>query len=279
MTDEIETPVADVPTTPAPAADTPPAPTPDPAPTDWRKEWAGDDEKLFSLLGRYSSPKDVGKAFYERNKQIDSGVYKKAIPFPADATDDVKAEWRKENGIPLSAADYKMPDGLVIGEADKPIIDEFLKSMYDGNVPDGVPQKAIEWYFKTQEAQAANQAASEAEFAKQTTQALKQEWGAEYQANYNIAQSYALETYGEVVGDIMLGLGAETVKQLANQARLINPAATIVPHSNNPTAAIADEKAELEKRMRNTESWKKDTKGQARYQEIIAYERRTAGRR
>lgn len=277
MTDEAVDPKA----TDAPE-DVPAAPAPQdaaPAPPDWRKEWAAGDEKIAAMLGRYNSQQDVAKALHERNKQIDSGVYRKNVPFPSDAADDVKAQWRKENGVPATIAEYKLPEGLVIGEADRPVVDEFLQSMHNGNVPDGIPQRVLDWYFKAQEAQAAKAAAESVAYDKLQERTLRTEWGGDYDENFAIASHHAVEFYGKDAAEILLSLGATVTKGLAKAGREVNPAATIVPHSNNPTAAIADEKSELEKRMRNIETWKRDVKGQARYQEIVSYERKTQGRR
>jgi len=281
MSEQLDNPApapSDTPSTP-PVADPAPAPQADPSPAkDWREEWSAGDEKMRNMLNRYNSQADIAKALFETKRQIDSGVYKKAVPFPADASDEVKAQWRKENGIPTQHTEYKLPEGLVIGDADKPTIENFLKTMHDQNVPDGVPQAAVDWYFKAQEERAAKEVEESRKFKQETEEVLRQRWGSEYLANYRMAEAFAIEKFGEHVGQALLSAGPEAVEAIASISRDINPAATIAPHSNNPAASIADEKAQLEMKMKNLDSWKNDKKGQARYQEILAYERRVAQR-
>src|SRR3546814_8159770 len=67
-------------------------------------------------------------------QKLSSGEFKKAIG--PDATPEQIAEWRKEQGIPEKPEDYdlKFDNGLVIGEADKPLVAEFLKASHATNV-------------------------------------------------------------------------------------------------------------------------------------------------
>src|SRR3546814_3644725 len=66
-----------------------------------------------------------------------TGVQTCALPIYA--TPEQIAEWRKEQGIPEKPEDYdlKFDNGLVIGEADKPLVAEFLKASHATNVKIG----------------------------------------------------------------------------------------------------------------------------------------------
>jgi hypothetical protein len=277
MTDVIEQP-AETPNTPssseaAPAvAATPATPAEQPAAepaVDWRREIAGDDEKILAHLGRYNSQKDAIKAGFELKQKVSSGEYKRNIAFPKDGSAEDQIKWRAENGIPDSPDKYKMPDGLVIGEADKPVVDEFLKAMHAENAPEGAVKQAVDWYYKTQE-QAAARAAEETKAQRVLIEeTLRGEWGPEYLANKNMTENFVKTRFGDVVGAALLESSPEVVKELAAIAREINPAATVVPNSSNPAQSISDEIETLKAKMKNLDSWAKDTKGQARMVELL----------
>lgn len=122
-------PVDPKPADPAPADLAPVDPPADPVAGDWPEDWrskaAGGDEKLMKFLERYNSPKAVVGALVDARKLISQGVNR---PPKADATPEEVAAWRAENGIPEKPDGYEvsLPDGFVIGEADKPVVDSFL---------------------------------------------------------------------------------------------------------------------------------------------------------
>lgn len=274
MPDEI--PQAD----PAPQAQPSVAPTPDPAPTqdppqsqqdwptDWRERLAGDNTDMLKTLSRYNTPGDYAKAGFELRQKVSSGEYKRQTAFPADGTDEDKAAWRKENNIPDAADKYKLPEGLVVGDMDKPVIDEFLSMAHQENIPDGVPERVLDWYYKTQAKQAEAMAVSDGEFRKQTEDTLREEFGAEYRPIMNMAENFATTRFGEDVGKALMGAGPDVIKAVAAIAREIEPTMTVVPNSNNPSQAIASELESLSK-MIGTPEWFRSPDKQARYQQLL----------
>jgi hypothetical protein len=242
MTDEIVTPaVAPVaPVTPATPVVEAAAPPQD-FPNDWREKLSGEDADMRKMMDRYNSPSDLAKKAFEQDKLIRSGAHKKFEAPGADATPEAVSEYRKALGVPESADKYSMPDGVVLGDADKPVVEAFLKDMHGKNMPDSLAKETIDWYFKAQEAKAAADAEADKKFQQENTQALKSEWGGEFQPNYNMAESFAVGNFGEEVGRALMGAGADTVKALARVAREVNPVASLVPNSPNPTGAILDE--------------------------------------
>lgn len=265
---------------PAPAAPAPapsgaaadPAPAPSPTgdwPADWRVKAAGGDEKLLKALERYNSPVDGFKALQELRTKLSSGEYKKEIPPPSDP--EQLKEWRKENGVPETheAYDLTLPEGIVIGDDDKPFVNEFLKAMHEKNMPAGPVKEAVAAYYAMQQKQIADAVNADRAFKQETEEALRAEWGPEYRPNYNLAENFAVTRFGEDVGRAILEAGPEAVKAMAAISREINPAMTLVPNSNNPTQAISDELNTLRK-MVGTPEWFRSPDKQARYQQLLA---------
>lgn len=288
MTDQLEpsgqepqqpAPDAPAPTSPepsAPAAPTTPVPEPVQAdwPTDWRQKAAGGDEKILKQLERYNSPADVSKALLELRGKLSSGEYRRNVAPPVDDAEALKV-WRTENGIPESPEGYeiKLGDGIVMGDIDKPYVDEFVKSMHAKNMPPSAVNEALNAYFVMQNRQAAEAVKEDRAFQQQTEEVLRAEWGHEYLPNYNMAKEFATQRFGNEVGAAILQAGPDAVKAMASVAREINPAMTLVPNSSNPTQSIADELKTLQGKI-GTPEWFRDTSLQKRYIDLkVAQER------
>lgn len=262
-------PPADPPSPPAPPAD------------DWRAELAGDDAELLKFLGRHQSKATALKEFRQQHADIRSGKYRK--PLGEDPTDEELKAYRKDFGVPDSPEGYfeKLPDGLVVGDDDKPIVEEFLTKMHGANAPAGVAATAIEAYYGIVEKQEAEIAEKVATAKRETEDALREEWGGDYRRNVNITQSY-LETLPEEVQDaigsgfdgkgIPLGNNHAVLKWLASLALEANPVATVVPGAGaNQASAIADEIKTIEETMRtNRAAYNRDEKMQARLRDLYA---------
>lgn len=249
--------------------------TGDPAPVenlDWRREFAGEDEKFYNHLSKYNTAKDVARTSFEFRQKLSSGEYKRNIPFPADGTPEDQMEWRKENGIPEAPDKYGMPDGIVFGEDDQPIINDFLETMHKSNVPEGAAKEAMRWYHKAQETAAARMAEEEKAQKVATEEALRSEFGAEYRSIINMTENFAKTRFGDIMGDALMNSSPEVVKALADIAREINPAATIVPNSANPLKGVKDQIEKYRAEMRNPEKWAKNIEGQRHMAQLLEAE-------
>lgn len=239
---------------------------------DWRREFAGDDEKFLNHLSKFNTPKDVAKLSFDFRQKLSSGEYKRNVPFPVDGKPEEQAEWRAENGIPESFDKYGIPEGIVIGDEDKPVINNFLETMHKSNVPEPAVKEAVKWYYQAQEQAAAKQA-EEAKAQKiQTEEALRAEFGAEYRPIMSMTENFVKTRFGDLVGEALLQSSPEVVKELAAIARELNPAATIVPNSANPLKGVKDEIAKYREEMRNPDKWAKNIEGQKRMVELLAAE-------
>lgn len=255
-----------------------PAAAPQDWPDDWRTKLAGGDEKTLKKLERFNSVNDVVKWAQNLEKKMSSGEFKQALD--EDATEEEIKQWREQNGIPESPDGYDLDvDGLVVGDDDKPYLDEFLKEAHESNMPNDMVQKVVAWHYQNIEKQKDEMAEADAEFQAEAQQALREEWGGEYKQNINQIKNL-LSTAPEGIEERLLGgrtadgkvVGndPETLKWLSGLARQINPVATVVPGAGaNQASAVQDEIAQIETTMRTApDKYWKDPKMQARLKEL-----------
>lgn len=246
---------------------------------DWRARMAGDDEKLLGFLGRYQSE----KAFVEAAKKDRDAVRNRAaVKLPDNPTDAELAAYRKENGIPDKPEGYleALPDGLVVGDDDRPYVDQFLTKMHGTNAPKGAVDAALSAYYEIVEEQAAAQSEKANAAKNESIELLREEWGPDYKRNLNVMHAH-LDTLPEPVANAFklgtgpdgtpLGYNADVLKWLTGLALESNPLATVVPGAGaNQASAIADEIKAIEGVMRTDRAaYNKDPGMQARYRDLI----------
>ena len=289
------------PQSPSPA----PAPSPSPAPkggdtimdnpgdrsapaagaTDWnalRSLAADGDEKFAKELERYPDIKAFAKSWKEQKAAISKGLPKAALP--ENATPEQLGEWRKANGIPESPDKYdiKLPDGLVIGEQDKPLVGKVLERLHAKNAPPEIVNEALSAYYELQEEQSVAMSAAIKEARSKTEEELRTDWGPEFKSNVNAAKSLVVATFGEEMANavmsatddngIPLGNNAAFLKGILALAKEANPAAgALPPGSDGSLGSLEAEKAKYEKQMREDRAgWYKDAGAQQRYQQIVS---------
>lgn len=255
-------------------------------PDDWataRARIAKGDEKIEKRLARYTSIDSVAEALIAAQDKIRDGSLKSALP--KDATPEQLAAWRSENGVPDKPEEYDttLPDGLVIGDADKPIVDAYLVEAHKSNLTPDQVKANLAWYFAQQEEQIAQQYAADESVRETAEEALREVWGTETKLNKSLIKGM-LETAPKGVADQLLGarlsdgtpLGShpDTLRWLADVARTLNPMATVVPNSGtNQMQAIEAELAGFEAKMKDKASdyWKGPTAAanQQRYRDLL----------
>ena len=198
-------------TTPAPVPDAPQAPkslmeqamegqggtdepadpdAPETPADDWRLKVAGGDKKELKNLERFKTEADLYNSYKELQKKLSSGEYKRDLP--KDATPEQVAEWRKERGIPDAPDGYelKLPEGVVLGDTDKPYVDTFLAHAHSKAWTPSQVNEAMEWYVGLQDEQNAKVYEAEDNFRTQAEATLRQEWADGYKANLNRSSAY-----------------------------------------------------------------------------------------
>ena len=246
-------------------------------PEDWREQMAGGDEKLLKELSRFTSPQMLVKSWKDTRVKISSGQFKTTLP--ENATPEEVAQWRTENGVPESWEKYDrdLGDGMVLGEEDAPIVDSFLQKMHEANMPAGTAKEVLRWYYEFNDAQQQEIYQKDTEFKETALESLRAEWGQEFKGNINAVRSLVGDEIGEILFSARtengerLGDHPEILRFLAQTARELNPAATLIPStSTNNLQTIEQELDAFRKELANPAApyWK-DEKRQLRFQQLL----------
>ncbi len=251
---------------------------------DWRKRVAGEDDKFYKELQKYPSENDLGKKLQEMRKQISR------IPptLPKDATPEDIAAYRKKVGIPETPEGYEkgllLPEGTVIGEADKPLIGDFLKVAHEKNWDQDKVNAAVNWYYQTQRQQEALLHEQEKAARAETIAELREDWGPDYEANRGMTKAW-LGRQPDQVGDMLSNArgpdgrlllnNSSFAKWLAAHIRETEPSATVIQDSETSGVSIQDEIKQIQDVIRtNPEKYERDKKMQARMAELSTIKRK-----
>jgi len=261
-------------------------------PEDWRKNIAGDDDKLLKRLERYGSPKALSDALVAAQAKISSGQLKAALP--ENATPEQLAAWRADNGIPKSPDKYDttIAEGHVWGEADKPLIESFAKAAHDANMSPAAVKSALKWYGDLQAKQVEQAQNLDAQFKKDNVDELRQEWGPEYRMQVRVVDEF-FESLPDGLGEVLLnardangrplGANAKLLRWANQMQREANPLATVLPGAGvNSLQSMEGEIDKLKGMMadRSSSYWKgpEAPKLQARYRELLETKERVGKR-
>lgn len=254
-------------------------------PDDWRARMSGGDEKAVKALERYKSPKEVAAALLAAQTKIRSGETAKPVTLPENATDEQVTEYRKALGIPEKHDGYeiKLPDGVALGGADKPVLDSFLKYAHGKHLPPDAVNVAANWYTEFAAAQAEEMQQAVRSQRVETMSTLQSEWGAETKPNLQALGNY-LDTLPDGIGEAIVNAAGPDGLPLVNDIRVAkwlvgmaldaNPAATFIP-GDGSNKTMANRKAEIEKVMKtDINAYWKDAKMQQDFADILARESR-----
>jgi len=158
-----------------------------------KQQIAGGDPKRLAELGRYPSFEAWTKSQWALRQKLSSGEYKRALP--ENASEEEKAQWRQEMGIPKAATGddgYEVPqvEGYEWTPEDEPLLEAFLGDMYAANAPQEQVNAALGWYGKFIAQQ--RQQAFEADKTDRETRGdeLRSNWGNEYRGNIKLIDRY-----------------------------------------------------------------------------------------
>ena len=250
----------------------------------WRTPFVAEGED-GKYMERFDSPAAFGKAFNEAQHTIRSGQLKSELP--EGATDEDVAAFRKDNGIPAEAAGYMegLPDGLVIGDDDKPIAEFFMNRLHSVNADPKVAHALLTGYSEFAEAEQDAQAQIDTADSKEATDALRNEWKADYRTNINAVETFLLNTFGKEVKEQFMNGRFGDGKAFMNDPRVLQAIAAVqrkidplVPllHTGDgdPAESLNDEITKIELFMKEHRTkYNKDEPMQARLREL--YDMRT----
>lgn len=256
----------------------------------WREEYAGTDEKVLKRLQRYTTPKAALDAMIEAQNKISDGSFKK---LPANATTEQIAEYRKANGIPETAGKYldQLPDGLVIGDEDKPFIEKFAKAFHDKNADPAIVHAAIKTYYDVVDEQEGLRQELNASAKTATEDALRAEWGPDYRPNTNLINAFIGSMPKDLQEELFQSAKPDgtqimnnpaMLKWLAQQARELNYTGAVLPNGEASAKSLESEITQIKTLMgdRSSKYWKgPESAGlQARYRELLDIQQKIANR-
>jgi hypothetical protein len=279
------TPTPTVITAPEPAADVKPVETK--WPSDWREQLAAGDDKRLKQLQRYSDYTAFANKAFSLEAKLSSGEYRR--PLPKDATPEQVAEWRKENGLPEKAEDYKieLPNGVVLGESDKETVAELQKFGFEKNLPPSTLNELTSWYYSRQDQLSKAQEVSDQNYHEESKDSLMAEWGLkDYRQNISAMASVRDQMPQGLADRILAGRTADGkligddptfLKWFASVSRELNPHASVVGLDAGRTV---DGELETIRKLRREDPTKydQDKAMQARELELITAQLKSKAR-
>ena len=260
-------------------------------PANWRDIMAGGDDKSLRRLNRFANPVNLYKSWASAQQKIGSGELLRSKPQGEEVTDEQLNQWRGEAGIPSTPEGYleKLPGGLVIGEHDQPIVDDFIKAMHDADSPPEYVHQALQWHYAYQDKMEAERAQLDADIHVKAEDELRADYGPEYTPNLNNVRNM-FDTYGapglleeffsaRMADGTLLGDHVGVLRLFVDLSREINPVGFVSPaEGKTAVETIAEEKRQLEALMADDHSayWKgpEAKVKQARYRELLEMEER-----
>lgn len=256
-------------------------------PSDWREQLAGGDDKRLKQLQRYSDYAAFANKAFSLEAKLSSGEYRR--PLPKDATPEQVAEWRKESGLPEKAEDYKieLPNGVVLGEADKETVAELQKFGFEKNLPPSQLNELTAWYYSRQDQLTKQQQVSDINFHEEAKDALMAEWGLKDYRQNIAAMSAVRDQMPKGLGDRILagrtsdgkliGDDPTFLKWFASISRELNPHATVVGTDAGKT--VDGELEQIRKtRRENPDAYDRDKAMQARELELLTAQQKYKAR-
>jgi len=230
-------------------------------PEDWRAKLAGEDKAYIKTLERYASPADLAKAHRELQARMSRGELKAGLK--PDATPEEVAAWRKENGLPAAPEEYRpnLPNGMVPGEADKPLIEGFQKTAHELGMTADQFNKTLGWYYGMMDQVQAEAVEKDKAFRATAEDALRAEWGPAYRSEVRAVANFMEANAPAGLADVLfnsrtpdgslIGDHPEVLRWLNSLARTVNPMASLVPAGTGDVMKAGEARiAEIEQMMK-----------------------------
>jgi len=264
------------------------------APADWPEDWrtkvAGEDAKELARLQRMGSPADVWKAYRALEAKISSGQLKSGLK--PDATPEEVAAWRKENGLPAAPEEYRpnLPNGMVPGEADKPLIEGFQKTAHELGMTADQFNKTLGWYYGMMDEVQSQNFERDKTFRSTAEDQLRAEWGPAYRTEVKAVANFMEANAPAGLADVLfnsrtpdgnlIGDHPEVLRWLNSLARTVNPMASLVPAGTGDMMKAGEARiTEIETMIRNRDdAYWKNPAVQNEYQQLLGARDQMKGR-
>lgn len=251
---------------------------------DWRMRVSGGDAKFYKELQKYASETDLGKKMQDMRKQIS----KMPPSLSEGASEEEIAAYRKKVGLPETPDGYekgfKLPEGTVIGEADKPLIGDFLTVAHSKNWNQDTVNEAVNWYYRTQQSTETMRAEQEKKDVGEAKSAYREEWGPDYDINRNMVNAW-FSRQPDGVGDMLKNARGSDGKLLVNTPafgkwlasyiRENEPSASVIQDAETSGQSIEQQMREIQDVIRDTpEKYQKDKRMQEKFARLSLAKRK-----
>lgn len=253
----------------------PPADPPSDPPSYWSDNWRegvvsnlGADleeeekAKLSKQLERFGSPSDIYRAFRDTKGKLDGKLENLVPKLPENPSEeDIKA-YREAMNVPMDPGKYAdyVDEGVIIGEQDKPMVEDFQKAALDMNLTGDQFKGVMNWWHGLNEKVQSELADQNEKWTNETIDALRDEYGGAYKQQFQLAKGFlqgAPESVREMIENGYHADGRplmshpDTVRWFASVMKEVNPAITLVdPNSTmGSMESIQTRKAAIEKTM------------------------------
>lgn len=255
-------------------------------PENWRQTWAGENRDDLKTLERMSDPTAVWDAYKQLRTKVSSGELKSQAPFPEKGSQDEQAGWRKERGIPDKADGYpepKLPDGVVLGDADKATVKSFTEFVHGRHWTPEQRDAVVSWYYAEQDKVTAGREQADAAFHDQSLGTLHQALGKDFQRNMTAYANFADQHLGaDLRAEIeaarlpngrLVGDDPRFITKFAKVGMEMFPTSTLLPAGGAEPKALEGRQAELKKMMgdQSSDYWKGPNSAalQQEYRDIV----------
>ena len=233
-------------------------------------------DKRSAQLERVPDFKTLTKNYFESQDKIREGIKPQGLA--ENATEEQIIEYREANNVPATSEEYAkgLDEGMVFGEMDERIFGAAYEVAHKHNIPSNVMNDLTNAVMSGRQAEE-DQLLTQDGLDQQNFESMaREQWGGDYQTNINLAKNWLNmlpESVRDEVANARLSNGKalfnspEFMTQIVANARVLNPAATVVPNSNNPTQAISDEIKKIEGMM-GTDEYDKDPQMQQRLRDL-----------
>tara|TARA_R110000868_G_scaffold122871_2_gene325737 strand:+ start:5189 stop:6208 length:1020 start_codon:yes stop_codon:yes gene_type:complete len=269
-------------------------------PDNWRALLAGEDKGVMKTLERLSSPKALLDSYREAQKKL-SEKQTTLTPPGEDATPEQVKAWRDANGIPESPDKYeiKLRDNRVLGEADKPLFDDFAKVAHEAGFNTAQVSRVLDWWMDVNEGQTSGTMDRDRTDHDTGRQALRDEWGgADFERNVNaitgLFGTSSVMVPGEDGAEMdvanamlkarmpngrLIGNDPAMIKFLAQLGHDLVPMDSQIPPGSTEGSATVRLEEIRAFRRKDFASYESDKKMQAEERDLIAIEERQKARR
>ena len=252
-------------------------------PENWQQEIAGDDEKQLQHLSKYKTPADIWTKARALEQKLSSGEYKQNTPFPTEGSDEDKAAWRKEQGLPDTATGYELV--REIGDDEKDTVNAFMEYAYERNMSPQNVNDMLDYFYTRKEQDDELAAEGDATAQQNTDDALRAEWGNDYRGNINRVDNLIATAPAEVAEILLdarlpngdkLRANPDAMRFLLDMATLMDPITTVTDSKGTgKLTAVQDELDSIREVMRTDRAkYNRDERMQQRYRELIAAEQK-----